>query len=140
MIVVRPAASDEGHLHERAVAAAAASYSPHSKFRVGCAVRTSSGLVFVGTNIDNASYPVSVCAEKSAVSAAVTAGERQLSAVAVAGDADSVSPCGACRQLLAEFGGPDMTVTYRWQGDLVTAALGELLPHAFAFGASQTSR
>jgi cytidine deaminase len=122
----------------RAVEARAASYSPYSRFRVGCAIRASAGQIYTGANLDNASYPVSVCAEKSAVSAAVTAGERRLAAVAVAGDADSVAPCGACRQLLAELGGPETTVTYRWQGDLVTASLGELLPHAFQLGALET--
>jgi cytidine deaminase len=107
------------------------SYSPYSGFRVGAAVETEDGRVFAGTNMSNASYPVSACAEQAAVSAAISAGARRIARAAVVGDSDSVSPCGKCRQLLTEFALPGTTVTYRWHGELVTARLADLLPHSF---------
>jgi cytidine deaminase len=84
----------------------------------------------LGVNVENASYGLTSCAERNAVCAAVTAGMREFSAVAVYADAGSAPPCGACRQVLAEFG-PEMTVVYRSGGDVVAAALAELLPDRF---------
>ncbi|HLA24089.1 MAG TPA: cytidine deaminase [bacterium] len=94
---------------DRLVAAAAAArlraYAPYSKFRVGAAVLTEDGSIFTGANIENASYPVSHCAERVAIHKAVSEGHRRLRAVAVVADGDQPAmPCGACRQVMAEFG------------------------------------
>lgn len=123
--------TEQRALHARAVEAQSASYSPHSHFRVGAAVEVEDGRIFTGCNLDNASFPVSVCAEQSAVAAAVSAGARRIRAVAVAGDAESVSPCGKCRQLLIEFADTETAVVYRWEGRLVVVAISDLLPHSF---------
>jgi cytidine deaminase len=112
--------------------AAASAYAPYSRFRVGAAVRTLAGGVFRGCNVENASYGLTVCAERSAVFAAVAAegpGMR-LDAVAVFADARSVPPCGACRQVIAEFG-PRSRVIFRSGGDLLVARADELLPGRF---------
>jgi cytidine deaminase len=118
-------------LYERALAAREHSYSPYSRFAVGAAVLTASGAVVCGANVDNASYPLTVCAETNAVTTAVTQGARRFEAVAVAGPADTVSPCGACRQVLGEFGGPEMVVLFPKGGRLVETTLGELMPVRF---------
>lgn len=132
MIEFADAAEDAVELHRLAAEAKRASYSPYSRFRVGAAVRVEDGSVFTGANLDNASYPASGCAERSAISAAVSAGHRRVVAVAVDGDAPSVSPCGVCRQLMAEFARADAVVSYPWAGRLVSTTVGELLPHSFA--------
>jgi cytidine deaminase len=107
------------------------SYAPYSNFNVGAAV-LAEGEVFAGANIENASYPVSVCAERHAVAAAVNAGKRSIDAVAVVSRADEPTPpCGACRQVLNEFG-PRMLVTVESaSGTRETWTLPEILPHAF---------
>src|SRR5207249_3460446 len=93
-----------------------AAYVPHSRFRVGAAVRAA-GAVYSGCNVENASYGLTICAERVAIFSAVAAGARQIEAIALAClDADpdaeigSLMPCGACRQVMAEFGGPDLPV------------------------------
>jgi cytidine deaminase len=110
-------------------------YAPYSKFRVGAAVRMSGG-VFEGANVENASYGLSVCAERIAVFAAVIAGAHRLEMVAVCTDASPPSsPCGACRQVLREFA-PDpaaVTVTaINPRGERRTWTLAELLPDSFS--------
>lgn len=94
---------------DRLVAAAAEArvraYAPYSRFRVGAAVLTADGQIFTGANIENASYPLSHCAERVAMHKAVSEGHRRLRAVAVVADGDEPAmPCGACRQVMAEFG------------------------------------
>lgn len=111
--------------------AQARAYAPHSGFAVGAAVVTASGEIFTGANIENASYSLSMCAERVAVFRAVSAGHLHLGAITVTGAAADLSPCGACRQVLAEFGGSEMAVTYRSGGEYVTKTLGELLPESF---------
>ncbi len=133
---ITPATDHDRLLHAQAEQAKAASYSPYSRFRVGAAVRAGDR-VYRGTNIENSSYPVTVCAEQSAVSAAITANERRIDAVAVAGDVGSLSPCGTCRQLLAEFGSPALRVTYLWGDELVTVELGDLMPHGFTLAPAE---
>jgi len=114
-----------------AVAAKAAAYAPYSNFRVGAAIETDDGRVFVGCNVENASYGLTMCAERVAVGAAVAAGAKKFVRVVVATDVDPPSPpCGACRQVLYEFGteaaveavGPNWNRQWR---------LSELLPAAF---------
>lgn len=111
------------------------SYSPYSTFRVGAALLTSSGAIVRGTNVENASIGLSICAERSAVCAAVAAGETGFTAIAVCADgAEPTLPCGACRQFLREFG-PDLTVLVAGdlglQGPVLEYSLDELIPHAF---------
>lgn len=119
---------------ERLLAAARAArdraYAPYSRFPVGAAV-LAGGSVFSGCNVENASFGLTICAERVAVFAAVAAGHRRVEAVAVAGDpAGATAPCGACRQVLHEFG-PDMTVILNRAGQPVTLPLSSLLPLAF---------
>jgi cytidine deaminase len=109
-------------------------YAPYSGFTVGAAV-LAGGSVFAGANVENASYPVSVCAERSAVSAMIAAGQRRIEAVAlVAGGPDGPSsPCGACRQVLWEFADAGVPVVSEHAdgGSRVRWTVGELLPAAF---------
>ncbi len=107
-------------------------YAPYSKFRVGAAVLTSDGRVFQGCNVENASHGLSICAERSAVSAAVTAGSRTFMALALVSDADGpASPCGACRQVLAEFAPSLLISSYGLNGSVQQWTIAELLPHRF---------
>jgi cytidine deaminase len=121
-------------LLEAARAASRAAYCPYSGFRVGAAVRAG-GRVFTGANVENASYGLTLCAERAAAIAAVLAGAGRIEAVAVAcinaaegTDPARLMPCGACRQVLAEFAGPETPVIVDRAG---TFTLAELLPWAF---------
>ena len=109
-------------------------YAPYSNFSVGAAI-LAGDRVFAGANVENASYGVAICAERSAVVQMVASGERTIDAVVVvaAGDGGVVSPCGACRQVLAEFGAPDVPVVGEHvDGRRKTWTIGELLPAAFS--------
>jgi cytidine deaminase len=130
--VPRPSAAE---LVAAARAARERAYAPYSGFRVGAALLTAQGDVVTAANVENASYGLAICAERSAVVAAVAAGSRSFLAVAVAGNGpDPVTPCGACRQVLREFpAGPGLEVLCAGEtGDrLLTTTLGELLPDSF---------
>jgi cytidine deaminase len=116
-----------------ATAARRAAYAPYSGFAVGAALLTSDGRVTTGCNVENASYGLSVCAERNAIFHAVAEGERSLAAVAVVTE-NGVTPCGACRQVLAEFN-PQMTVIVAdTTGNRTIYRLDELLPRAFGPG------
>jgi cytidine deaminase len=120
-------------LMDYARAATASAYVPYSKFPVGAAVMTESGAIFTGVNIENASYPLTCCAERTAVYAAINAGHKVITAVAVtAPKVITVTPCGGCRQVLNEFkpAGQDMAVILDGL-DLTIITLGDLLPRAF---------
>jgi len=109
-------------------------YAPYSRFLVGAAI-SAGGHTFIGANLENASYGVSICAERSAVAAMVAAGERRIDAVVVVsgGDGPPASPCGACRQVLSEFAGPDVPVmSQHVDGRRAGWTMGELLPAAFS--------
>ena len=111
-------------LVERALAVSQRAYAPYSSYLVGAAVRTRDGRVFEGVNVENAAYPLGVCAEGNALSTAVTQGYRpgDLDAIAI-----TASPCGGCRQWLHEFGLARVTYA-REGGDVVTRTPAELLP------------
>jgi homotetrameric cytidine deaminase len=108
-------------------------YAPYSQFRVGAALRSPSGAIHVGANVENAAYPQGQCAEASAIGAMVAAGESEISAVAVVAEKlDVCPPCGGCRQRLKEFAAPGTPVYLGRPGGLVeTTTVGELLPLAF---------
>jgi cytidine deaminase len=108
-------------------------YAPYSKFQVGAAVRDERGRVHVGCNVENASYGLAICAERNAVAAAVAAGARALRAVAVVTPLKPPgSPCGACRQVLAELAPPDAPVLLAAPtGAPETTTVGALLPRSF---------
>ena len=115
------------------------SYSPYSKFRVGAALKFADGSVVTGTNVENASYGLTLCAETVAVAKAMDAGQRGgLEAVAVIGDAtEAVTPCGRCRQVLnelADLGGTDPVVWCAGGDEVVETRLSDLLPRAFGPG------
>ena len=108
-------------------------HAPYSNFKVGAALRSPSGAIHVGANVENAAYPQSQCAEASAIGAMVAAGERAISAVAVVAEQlDVCPPCGGCRQRLKEFAAPDTPVYLgRPGGPVQTTTMAELLPLAF---------
>ena len=114
-------------------AAMRAAYAPYSAFPVGAAVRSASGAIYTGANVENAAYPQSQCAEASAVGALVAAGETAITAVAVVAErVEHCPPCGGCRQRLREFGAGDVPVYLGRPGQTPqTVTLGELLPGAF---------
>lgn len=128
---MRPPTDDELRLYETARAAARQAYAPYSEFPVGAALLPAGGgEPILGVNVENASYGLTSCAERNAVFAAVGAGRRDFSAIAVHAEAGSAPPCGACRQVLAEFS-PSMTVVYRSGGEVVATTAAELLPDSF---------
>jgi cytidine deaminase len=108
-------------------------HAPYSRFPVGAAVRTASGRIFAGANVENVSFPEGICAEASAIGAMVTAGEREIVEVLTIADGDQVTTCcGGCRQRLAEFAAADTPVHAAGaEGVRRTFTLGELLPAAF---------
>jgi cytidine deaminase len=106
-------------------------YAPYSNYRVGAALRTTSGRVFTGVNVENAAYPTSICAERTAVFKAVSEGERDFEIIAVVTD-NGGSPCGSCRQVLAEFGLKTLVVLADGGGKVIKeTTVGDLLPDAF---------
>lgn len=118
-------------LVERARAMLPHSYAPYSGFRVGAALESVTGAVFAGCNVENASYGLTICAERSAVAQAVASGHRRFRRLVIVTESDrAVAPCGACRQVVAEFGDDTQVFSFgnteekRWQ-------LTELIPDAF---------
>jgi len=111
-------------------------HAPYSGFFVGAAIRTAGGHIHAGCNVENVSYPEGTCAEAGAIAAMVAAGEREIAEVYVVGGGDiPVTPCGGCRQRLAEFAGPEVVVTMATEkGAEQSATIAELLPGAFGEG------
>ncbi|NND74971.1 MAG: cytidine deaminase [Ilumatobacter sp.] len=122
-----------GDLFDAALAAHANAHCPYSRYPVGAAVRTSSGKVFAGCNVENAAYPNGTCAEAGAIAAMVAAGERSIVEIlTVTGGATPGTPCGGCRQRLREFAGPDVVVhATTVDGAVTTSSMRELLPDSF---------
>ena len=108
-------------------------YAPYSGFKVGAALIAGSGSVYTGTNVENATYGATCCAERTAVFKAVSEGEKEVQAIAIASDSeDYIVPCGICRQVLAEFGTDSMKVICSNGSGLYRVhTLGSLLPNAF---------
>jgi len=124
--------TDWNQLFAAAFAARARAYAPYSKFQVGAAAAATDGSIHSAANVENASYGLAMCAERNAIAQLVLAGKK-LAAVAIAVDSETPTPpCGACRQVMAEFAGADLEVRSRTpQGAESKWTLGELLPHAF---------
>ncbi|MGR9544229.1 cytidine deaminase [Priestia megaterium] len=121
-------------LIDEAIAASKQAHVPYSQFHVGAALLTTDGKIYRGCNIENASYGLTNCAERTAIFKAVSEGDKQFSAIAVVGDTDGpISPCGACRQVLAEFC-DDQTqiILANLKGDFVITNINEILPGYFS--------
>lgn len=128
-----PAALQLSTLFTAARAAQAHAYAPYSRFRVGSAILAPSGQIYSGCNVENAAYPVGTCAEAGAIAAMIAGGETRIIAIMVTGDGEGlVTPCGACRQRIREFAGPDVLVHIAGpEGIRERFTLSNLLPHAF---------
>lgn len=118
-------------LLQKAVEAAKESYSPYSLFPVGAAVLTKKGSVFLGTNVENASYGQTICAEQAAIANAVVNGDREIVAIAVYSPKGDITPCGACRQVIAEFG-HKIQIISTMNGNIVSCNISEMLPYMFS--------
>jgi cytidine deaminase len=118
-------------LVQTAVSSRESAYTPYSNYKVGAALLTSTGKMYRGVNIENAAYPVTICAERVSVFKAVSEGEREFVAMAVV-TSNGGFPCGSCRQVLAEFGLETLIIIADEQGNVVgEATVDELLPGAF---------
>jgi cytidine deaminase len=108
-------------------------YAPYSRFKVGAALRTPSGAVFTGCNVENVAYPEGTCAEAGAIAAMIAAGETRIAEILVIADSpDPVPPCGGCRQKIAEFAAPDVQVTLcTTDGQRRAVTVADLLPGVF---------
>jgi cytidine deaminase len=123
---------DPSSIFAAAVAARRAAYAPYSHFFVGAALFARDGRMFVGANVENASYGLSMCAERVAIFSAIAQGARTFDAIAVAGpDGVRTMPCGACRQVLFEFA-PQLRVIYAEEGAVKMMSIAQLLPEAFS--------
>ena len=121
----------QGPLIGAAMKALAHAYAPYSKFRVGAALETKDGKIYLGANVENSSLGLTVCAERAAVCAAVTAGDREFSRIAIVTSRGmAVAPCGACRQVLAEFCS-DLEILMVARRRTRKVKLAELLPRSF---------
>jgi cytidine deaminase len=120
-------------LFEAAKAAQAKAYAPYSRFNVGAAIRTQSGAIYSGCNVENAAYPQGACAETGAISAMALAGERRIAEILVIGDGEAlVTPCGGCRQRIREFAAQDAPIHIAGpEGVRATFTLDQLLPESF---------
>ena len=126
-------------LRAAAEAVLARAHAPYSRLHVAAAVLDRSGRVFTGVNVENASFGLTVCAERNAIAAAVAAGARELRAVVVISSAEqAITPCGACRQVLLELAKDAEVRCYGGDGSAIALKVRELLPHAF--GAADVRR
>lgn len=127
-----------GRLVARALEMVPRAYAPYSRFQVGAAVLAESGKIYGGANVENASYPAGVCAERNAIAHAVASGERRLAAIAICGGKDGAitgycAPCGICRQTMREFCDPEefRVIVARSTSDYKVYSLDQLLPESF---------
>lgn len=118
-------------LHREAVAAREQAYAPYSKYAVGASLLASSGVSYAGANVENAAYPDGMCAERAALFAAVSNGERAFEAIVIVTE-NGGAPCGSCRQALSEFGVGLQVITADLDGKAhLNCSLEDLLPHSF---------
>lgn len=119
-------------LMEKAIEVSENAYVPFSKFPVGACVLTENGKTFCGCNFENSSYGLTICAERNAIGSAIAAGERKITAIAIYSPLmDKCMPCGACRQVIAEFTDPDAVVLQKIGDEVKPYTIKELLPEAF---------
>lgn len=111
--------------------AARFTYSPYSKFPVGAAVKTKKGSIYTGSNVENASFGLTICAERVAICNAIAAGDKKIEFIAIFAKKKEVSPCGACRQFILEFG-PDIEVIFMSKGKLIASSIRSLMPFSFS--------
>ncbi len=124
---------DYGELLKEAIEARKNAYIPYSKFPVGAALLTKAGRVYRGCNIECASYGGTNCAERTAIFKAVSEGEREFEAIAVAGDLSTYTfPCGICRQVIVEYGKDIKIIVGKSEEDYKVYTIDELLPHSFS--------
>lgn len=108
-------------------------YTPYSNFHVACVVETKSGKIFRGINIENASYTPTLCAERNALSTAITEGEREFKTIVITGDSEYTYPCGVCRQFIREFADSDTKIIVAKDcNNYKTYTIDELLPYSFS--------
>lgn len=106
-------------------------YTPYSNFKVGAALLGNSGKIYTGCNVESASYSPTICAERTAISKAVSEGETKYEAIAVVGSSNYTFPCGVCRQVIREFGKDIKVIVANDEEDYKIFTLEELLPHSF---------
>ena len=108
-------------------------YAPYSRFKVGAAIRSASGTIYIGCNVENVAYPEGTCAEAGAIAAMIAAGDTVIAEMLVIANSPTpVPPCGGCRQKIAEFAAPDVTVTLcTTDGGLLRMSVADLLPGVF---------
>jgi cytidine deaminase len=124
--------SEESQWIEAAKTAREFAHAPFSHFKVGAALHTKSGKIFTGCNVENASYGLTICAERTAIVKAVSEGEKEFDAITVVTDTDKLTPpCGACRQFIWEFCGDIPVIMANLKGDILRDRSGALLPYAF---------
>ncbi|UCG00252.1 MAG: cytidine deaminase [Spirochaetaceae bacterium] len=123
--------ADMSKLLEQARRAADASYSPYSHFRVGAALLCKDGTIITGTNVENRSYGLTICAERSAIFSAVSTGRKDFEAIAIStpDSGPAVAPCGACRQVISEFVGEDFPVVFAGREQRLDTTIGDLYPY-----------
>lgn len=123
---------DKKQLIRKALEAKKFSYSPYSGFSVGAALITQNDKIYTGCNIESASFTPTICAERTAISKAVSEGERKIKAIAITGDAEWTYPCGVCRQVIREFADKDtLIIIVKSEDEYKEFTLDELLPHSF---------
>ncbi|MFQ6549703.1 cytidine deaminase [Aestuariibius sp. 2305UL40-4] len=128
--------NDTDALIAAATAVRKKAHAPYSNFKVGAALRSTTGTIHTGCNVENVAYPEGTCAEAGAIAAMIAAGDTEIAELAViAAGAEPVTPCGGCRQKIKEFAGPDVVVTMATtEGTQFSMTVAELLPGAFGKG------
>jgi cytidine deaminase len=132
MAASTPFPSDFKKLKAAAINASKQAYAPYSKFKVGAAILTSSGKIISGCNVENASYGLCMCAERNAINSMVASGERRLNCVVVYTPTQkATAPCGACRQVISEFGSQVRVISVCKSKQIIDTSIKSLLPEAF---------